>query len=244
MVSERQKVILQAIIQEFMKQADAVGSMNIVARHHIGASPATVRNEMVVLANKGFLTKEHSSSGRIPTDMGLRFFVKEMMQEEPLPNTASVKVRIRVFRNRFEEEQLMSQVMSFLTDTTGYAAVSMVDKTIRFRGISQLLDFDELKDVSVIEVLLRVLENSSMLNRIFCRRVAGTDGEDKVCVVIGEESEIEGLQECALVFTSFDYFGGRQGYIGIIGPRRMRYSKVIPAVKAVGQMVETAIKGW
>ena len=221
-----------------MKDADAVGSMHVVSRYNLRISPATVRNEMVALADKGYLTKSHSSSGRIPTDMGLRYFIQEIMHEEELPNTDTVKVRIRVHKNRFDEERLMSQVMTFLSEETGYAAVSLIEEILRFRGISLLMDYEELKDVTIMEVLLRALESRAILSKIFCR-----GSGHQTCVVIGSETEIEGMQNFSLVFTAFNYFGGKKGYLGVIGPRRMQYSRAIPAVKTVGALVEHAVRG-
>lgn len=238
-LTERQKEILVAIIREYMRNADAVGSMNLVTKHEIGVSPATVRHEMVELEDKGYLKKAHLSSGRVPTDLGLKFFINELMEEEMLPNTEAVNVRIRVFKDRFDEERLMSRVLTFLSEETGCAAVSLVDETLRYRGISSLMGFPELRDVRLLEVLLRVLESNVILNKIFSRSTSGD-----VCVVIGKECDISEMHSCAIVFTKFGYFGDKEGYLGVIGPRRMRYSRVIPVVKEVGDMVENAVRGW
>lgn len=238
-VSERQQHILQAIIEEFMRDASAVGSRSLVDRYKIGVSPATVRHEMVVLADKGYLRKSHSSSGRIPTDLGIRFFIQELMGEDPLPNTNEVQVQIRVFNRRFDEEKLMKMVLGFLSSQTGYAAVSLMDDTFRFRGISSLMDYEELRDIEIIDMILRVLESRALVSRIFLKA-----GSEDVCVLIGSESEIRGLEECAFIFSHFKYVAGKSGLVGVIGPRRMNYSRVIPMVRAVGNMVESAVRGW
>jgi heat-inducible transcriptional repressor len=238
-ISERQEAILRAVVEEFMKSAEAVGSSRIVKQYDVDVSPATVRNDMVDLAEKGYLAKSHLSSGRVPTDLGLRYFVKEMMEEERLKNLDEVNVRIKVYKNRFEEEKLMSQVLDFLSDETGYAAVSLVDDTLRYRGMSSLLDYDELRDVDVLEMILRLLESSSLLQNVFTRY-----GSENVSVLIGQECDLQGLRHCSVVFSRFNYYGGRNGYLGVLGPRRMRYSRVIPSVKAVRGMLEEAVRGW
>lgn len=238
-ISERQQAILRAVVEEFMKSAQAVGSSSIVSQYDVDVSPATVRNEMVDLADKGYLTKSHLSSGRVPTDLGLRYFVKEMMEEEKLGNLDEVNVRIKVYRDRFDEEKLMSQVLDFLSAETGYAALSLVDETLRYRGMSSLLDYEELRDIDVLEMILRLLESSSLLQRVFTRY-----GSDSVSVLIGQECDLKGLRQCSVVFSQFDYFGGKKGYLGVLGPRRMRYSRVIPSVKVVRGMLEEAVRGW
>ena len=238
-MTERQKQILIAIINEFMKDADAVGSRNLVSKYKIGVSPATVRNEMVVLADKGFIAKSHISSGRVPTDLGLKFFVHELMDEEPLPNTDEVNVRIKVHKDRFDEGVLMENLLTFLSSETGCTAISLLDEILRFRGISSLMDFDELRDVEIMEVLLQLLENKGLLSKILGKSVS-----NDVCVIIGQECELEGLNSCAIVFSRFKYFADKSGYICVIGPKRMRYSRVIPAVRTVSTMVQEAVKGW
>lgn len=238
-ITERQEQILRAIIAEFMKNAEAVGSMKVVSQHDIGVSPATVRHEMVELADKGYLEKSHLSSGRVPTDLGLRYFVKELMEQRGLQNVDEVNVRIRVHKNRFDEEKLMSSVLSFLSEETGYASVSLLDNTLRYRGVSSLMEYNELRDVEVLEMLLTLLENSSLLKKLF-----GKYSTDDVCVIIGKESDIGGLRECSVVFSGFDYYGSRKGYFGVIGPRRMNYSKVIPVVGKISSMVGDAVRGW
>lgn len=222
-----------------MKSADAVGSSHIVSEYDVAASPATVRNEMVNLAEKGYLTKSHVSSGRVPTDLGLRYFVKEMMEEEELKNLDEVNVRIKVYKNRFDEEELMSQILDFLNQETGYASVSLVDDTLRYRGMSSLLDYDELRDIDVLEMILRLVEGSSLLRKLFTKY-----GSDNVSILIGRECDLEGLRECSVVFSGFSYYGGKKGYVGILGPRRMRYSRVVPAVKAVRSILEESVRGW
>lgn len=239
MMTDRQKQILSAIIREFMKEADAVGSRNLVSKYKIGVSPATVRNEMVVLADKGYIAKSHISSGRVPTDLGLKFFVHELMDEEPIPNTDEVQVRIRVHKDRFDENALMNNILGFLSSETGSTAISLVGDTLRFRGISSLMDFEELRDVEVMEVLLQLLESKGQLDKILQKSF--TDG---VCVIIGQECDMDGLKPCAIVFSKFKYFGGKNGYIGVIGPKRMRYARVIPAVRTVSTMIEDAVRGW
>lgn len=238
-MTERQKQILAAIIREFMREAEAVGSRRLVSKYKMDVSPATVRNEMVALADKGYIAKSHVSSGRVPTDLGLKFFVHELMNEEPIPNTDEVQVRIRVHKDRFNENELMNNILSFLSSETGCTAISLVEDTLRFKGISSLMDFDELRDVEVMEVLLQLLESKNRLDKILNKSFS-----NDVCVIIGQECDMEGLRPCAIVFSKFNYFGGKTGYIGVIGPKRMRYARVIPAVRSVGSMIEDAVKGW
>ena len=84
-ISKRQQDILQAIIKEYIETAEPVGSEFVVSKYNFDFSPATTRNEMVELTNKGFLAKDHISAGRIPTPLAFRYYVKNLMDEKQIP---------------------------------------------------------------------------------------------------------------------------------------------------------------
>jgi heat-inducible transcriptional repressor len=88
-------------------------------------------------------------------------------------------------------------------------------------------------------MVLRLVEGSSLLRKLFTKY-----GSDNVSILIGRECDLEGLRECSVVFSAFSYYGGKKGYIGILGPRRMHYSRVVPAVKAVRSILEESVRGW
>ena len=79
-LSDREKLILRSIIQQFILTASPVGSRNITKKYDIGFSPATVRNIMSDLEEFGFIDHPHTSAGRIPTDKGYRFYVDSLME--------------------------------------------------------------------------------------------------------------------------------------------------------------------
>jgi len=83
-LTERQIEILKAIIEEYIDTAEAVGSETLEKKRNLSASPATIRNEMVKLAEYGYIKKLHSSAGRVPTPEGMKFYVKELMKEKEL----------------------------------------------------------------------------------------------------------------------------------------------------------------
>jgi len=238
-VTGRQRAILRAVIAEFMKKAEPVGSVSIVSGYNVGVSPATVRHEMVELSDMGYLNKTHSSAGRFPTNLGLRFFVHELMEEEELSNEDKVALRMSFFPKRFDEEKLMKDVLDYLSSETGYASVSLMDGVLRYYGVSTLTDFEELRNIEIIEAVLNILENQNVLSKIFDRGVSRD-----VCTIIGDECDVEGMRPCAIVFSPIKYLNKKDGFIGILGPRRMRYSRVIPVVRFVRDIIEHSVRGW
>lgn len=86
MLSDRRQIVLQALIEEYIARALPVGSRTLVERYNLGISSATVRNELSLLEEMGYLAQPHTSAGRIPTDFGYRAFVDELLSESDPDN--------------------------------------------------------------------------------------------------------------------------------------------------------------
>nr|MBA2696411.1 heat-inducible transcription repressor HrcA [Actinomycetota bacterium] len=84
MLDERKLSVLRAIVEDYVATREPVGSKALVERHHLGVSPATVRNDMAALEEEGFIAQPHTSAGRIPTDKGYRLLVDRLAGVRPL----------------------------------------------------------------------------------------------------------------------------------------------------------------
>jgi heat-inducible transcriptional repressor len=84
MQDERRLAVLRAIVEDYVATEEPVGSKALVERHPLGVSPATVRNDMAVLEEEGFITQPHTSAGRVPTDKGYRLFVDRLTTVKPM----------------------------------------------------------------------------------------------------------------------------------------------------------------
>ena len=84
MLDERKLEVLRAIVEDYVSTSEPVGSKSLVERHNLGVSPATIRNDMAVLEEEGYITQPHTSAGRIPTDKGYRLFVDRLATIKPL----------------------------------------------------------------------------------------------------------------------------------------------------------------
>jgi heat-inducible transcriptional repressor len=85
-LTDRERQILEAVIRSYVETAEPTGSRNLSRRFHLGVSPATIRNTMSDLEEKGFLFHPHTSAGRIPTEKAYRVYVDELMRVQPLEN--------------------------------------------------------------------------------------------------------------------------------------------------------------
>jgi heat-inducible transcriptional repressor len=84
MQEERRLAVLRAIVEDYVATEEPVGSKALVERHGLGVSPATVRNDMAVLEDEGYITQPHTSAGRVPTDKGYRLFVDRLTTVKPM----------------------------------------------------------------------------------------------------------------------------------------------------------------
>jgi heat-inducible transcriptional repressor len=124
MLDERKAAILRAVVEEYIRTAQPVGSAHI-ARDASGfaVSSATVRNEMGILEREGYLTQPHTSAGRIPTDKGYRFFVDAMAEPGLLQPAQSQQVRDFFATAHGELERMLGDTSRLLSNLTDYAAV-------------------------------------------------------------------------------------------------------------------------
>ena len=124
-LEERKKQILQAIIDEYISTAEPVSSGALVNRHGLNCSSATIRNEMAELEKAGYLDKPHTSSGRIPSAQGYRFYVDELVKEDDISLeeiryiTSKLETRVNAI------EDLTKIATSTLSEITHYTSVAI-----------------------------------------------------------------------------------------------------------------------
>src|SRR3989344_8630644 len=106
-LTDRQKQLLKHIVDVYIETAEPVGSETIVAKTSLGVSPATIRNEMAALSEKGFLKQVHTSAGRIPTPTGLKFYINELMKEQSVPVKDEVSIKEALWDYRFQFQRLL-----------------------------------------------------------------------------------------------------------------------------------------
>jgi len=113
-LTERQKRLLLLIIRDYIESAQPVGSKRLAEHYHLDLSSATIRNEMVALAEMGYLRQPHTSAGRIPSEEGYRYFVSQMMHNAELPETVQHTISHQFHQARPDVEQWMTLAASIL----------------------------------------------------------------------------------------------------------------------------------
>jgi len=339
MLSERQKMILSAIIDDYIRSAEPVGSRSISKRGDVGYSPATIRNEMSDLEELGFLEQPHTSAGRVPSHKGYRYYVDHLLSPGSL--SALEKETITAFfQNKIlEMEGVVQQAASILSSLTNYTAIVLGPETYKttlaslqliplnersavaiivtntghvenrtvtipegvpvnemekfvnvinaklkgiplyrlrsklyselinelsrhvaryeeliavietvlqsdesdrlyLGGATNMLTQPEFKDVDKVKTILDLFDQTQTLLRMFESTPAG------IQVKIGGENSLEAINNCSMITASYSIDGQSVGMIGILGPTRMDYRKVIAVLDLFTKDMTNSLSRW
>lgn len=240
MITDRQIQLLKAVISEYLTTSEPVGSVDLAEKYRLNCSAATIRNEMARLIDQGFLQMLHTSAGRTPTEMAYRYYLDELLEEIELPVLQEVALKQRLWPVRFEFERMMRQAVVALSEITKEMALATTqDGHIVHAGAVNLLDQREFWDISVAKAALHLADRPELLEQIFQKAPYG--GE--VRYVIGNELGYENLALCSMVFSPY-ISGKKNGFIAVLGPARMNYQSVIPAVRFTKKLVEELGESW
>ena len=237
-LSDRQKKILLAIINEFISSDEAVGSEVITTKYPISASPATIRYEMVRLSDQGLLTKAYSSSGRIPSALGIRYYLSSLMDETDVDVMLEVRLRQLIHKLRYERDKLIKEILMFLAETTKCATLVLTQSGMTYSGIYNLLD--QFEDKEKTKQILLLLDDSNILRDLLQRHV----DEKDVKVLIGEETNFQSLKETSIIYSKIHLQTDEQVIIAVIGSKRINYSEIIPVIKLLTNAINQNSNGW
>lgn len=329
MLDDRKKKVLQAIVEEYINTAEPVSSNSLTNSHGLNCSSATIRNEMADLEKSGFLDKTHTSSGRVPSAKGYRYYVDELLNDNDisLEEIKYISSKLETKVNEIEDltkitANTISEVTHYTTVSIGPKATSQLIEEIKFVLLGQrmmmaviltdtgliketIIKFDEdinEKQVEtmnymfnnklkgqpiekidrpleeylydemtysvnvikpIIEQLKKVLQDDNKIylegtNKSFdlpefnslevaknfinildtkdlVADMLETGFAEDIKVYIGEENNKEELKDFSVVTFKHKVNGKDLGTIGIIGPKRMDYSKVISVMKYISQ---------
>ncbi|QHE53044.1 heat-inducible transcriptional repressor HrcA [Pontibacillus sp. HMF3514] len=339
MLTERQLLILQVIIDDFIQSAQPVGSRAISKKDEVSFSSATIRNEMADLEELGFLEKTHSSSGRVPSEKGYRFYVDHLMSPFDLPKNEKSFIQQAFANQLLEFEKVVQQSARVLSDLTNYTSIilgpevyetklkqlqiiSLSDHTAvailvtntghvehrsftipvriephdlekmvnilneRLQGVpiihlnrklrteiasllrkhthesdkayeylqaalfeeqpvklyvggkTNILMQPEFKDIDKIRSLYSMIEEENEIAHLLRH-----DSQD-IKVSIGQENEIEAMQDLSIITASYSLGDEQMGTIALLGPTRMEYSKVISLLNLLSNRMTKTFHSW
>ncbi len=232
-ITERQEKILFQIIEEYAETASPVGSVTLAKL--FGVSPATIRAEMARLEALGLIAQPHTSAGRVPTDAGYRFYVNNLGEEgetkkEPMTERGAHALQVRVNAQSRADTAIRGAVDA-LVELTGNLGLATIDGQLYLAGISRLFTQPEFVDTRRVQAVAKLLDNLEPWLR-------ETAPGEALNIFIGQENPIGKNSEVSLIVSKFRSPFSDRSYIGVLGPTRQNYSKVMSLVKYAGNMLE------
>ena len=150
-MDERKFAVLSAIIEDYVATQEPIGSKSLVERHSLKVSPATVRNEMAVLEDEGYIVQPHTSAGRIPTDKGYRTFVDRLNEVRQL-SPAETRAITQVLEGAVDLDDVMQKTVKLLSQLTGQ--ISLVQYPILSGSIVRHIDLISINEKRIMIVLV------------------------------------------------------------------------------------------
>ena len=250
-LSPRRRDILHAVIREHISSAHPVASAALVRRYGLEVSPATVRNELAALEELGLLTHPHTSAGRVPTDLGYRYFIESLMPQPGLREDEQVTVSHQFRQAPLDTAERLRLAASTLARLTAEAALATYDRIlddaevvwsreIHYEGIDLILGQPELRTGERVRDVVTLLSDRVRLAQV----LPGSLGEGDVAVTIGGEHVLEPLRPFSFVIARYGRREGPVGYVGVVGPTRMDYQRTIGAVRYVGSLMSDLVRAF
>ncbi len=163
-LSERKKQVLAAVVEQYIKTGEPIGSKELIALTGMSVSSATVRNEMSDLAAMGYLEQPHTSAGRVPSQKGYRYYVDNLMKSREIDELNRRMIEAGVSSAAGDPERLIARAGEVLADLTKCACVSTAPG-----GEAMLIRRIELVPVGVHSAMLVLLTSNGILKSRLCR---------------------------------------------------------------------------
>lgn len=233
-MTERQKLILRAVVEQYAEVASPVGSSLLAKVFNV--SSATIRAEMAELERTGYITQPHTSAGRIPTDKGYRFYVNGISENEE----ASISERRaeRALTARVEggglPERTIRNAVDTLVELTHNLGLATIGNQLYMSGLSNLFGQPEFTSGNQVQQVARLLDNLEP----WLREAAPNE---PLSVYIGAENPIGRAANCTLIISKFRSPYSDSSYIGVLGPTRQSYRNVMGLVEHTGRSLEEVL---
>ena len=239
-ISERQEEILCQIIEEYAETASPVGSVTMAKLFKV--SPATIRAEMARLEALGLIAQPHTSAGRVPTDAGYRYYVNhlesnrrvEINDSDGRLDRSKHAIEVRVM-SQSQADAAIRRAVDSLVELTGNLGLATIGGQLYLAGISRLFTQPEFMDARRVQAVAKLLDN---LEPWLMEAAPG----EPLNIFIGHENPIGKNSEVSLIISRFKSPFSDRSYIGVLGPTRQNYARVMALVGHSGRMLEEILR--
>ena len=237
-MTERQRQILFAIIEQYAEVAVPVGSVTLAKLFDV--SSATVRAEMARLEEMGLIEQPHTSAGRVPTDAGYRAYVNSLTESgvESQPDTkldrSARAIEARVHTHQSRADQAIRSAVDSLVELTQNLGLATIGDQLYMSGIGNLFAQPEFLHTGHVQAVAKLLDNIEP----WLREAAPNE---PLNVFIGNENPIGKASGATLIISRFRSPYSDKSYIGVLGPTRQNYNRVTRLVRHAGAMLEEVL---
>lgn len=254
-LTKRQEDILFAIIEEYAELATPVGSVTLAKLFDV--SSATIRSEMARLEEVGYIAQPHTSAGRIPTDAGYRRYVNTLSENPDLvtrsakthhankvksdsehvaesPFERSSHVLAARISSQTQADRAIRGAVDSLVELTGNLGLATIGDQLYISGIGQLFTQPEFLDARRVQSVAKLLDNLEPWLR------EAAPGQP-LNIFIGQENPIGKSSQASLIISRFRSPYSDNSYIGVLGPTRQNYGRVMSLVRYAGDKLEETL---
>lgn len=226
-MEKRQEELLKQIVKIYIRTAEPVGSVYLAEK--IGdISSATVRNEMMTLEEKGWITQPHISAGRVPTVKAYRYYVDNFVRDGRVDKLAERDL-LDIVEKAFGETAVKDLAKLVAEKTDSAVIVAFSTDQLYYTGLSYLFAQPEFKEQSQVTSVSQILENCEEVLPSLLESMA-----QQRQILIGEENPFS--VQCSFIITPMDK-NGEKGMFGILGPTRMDYDKNIGLINFIHKLL-------
>ena len=239
-LTERKLKILQAIITDFIRNAEPVGSRTLSKMLEMNISPATIRNEMADLEDMGYLFHPHTSAGRVPSDKAYRLYVNTLMDKYELEQAEKQRIKRELRSNMAELERTVrhaSELLSEITNLTSFATVEdMRDMSLFLQGMTRIFAYPEYSTIEHARNFLEMVDDKDTLADELASRGEG------LTVTIGDENSTRIVPGSTIISATYHVDGRMVGKLGVIGPTRMKYDEITSIIEYMSNNLGRAFR--
>ena len=231
--TERQNLILDKIIEEYITSAQPVSSQGLEKKYDFGISPATIRIEMQKLADAGFVFQPHTSAGRVPTDKGYRFYVDNLLGKGFLEEKYDLEIENLIEKEIGDTIKFLQSITKNLASFSSNLALGyLFDENIFWKeGWEEVLQEPEFKETNIIANFADVI-------RHFEEEIEGLEINSGIKVFIGKENPFSKAKEFSIIISGCHLPNEKKGALAILGPKRMAYDKNINSLNSLTKLLE------
>ncbi len=211
-LSERKSKILKALIAEYIRTAEPVGSKTLAAMEDLHYSSATIRNEMSELEEMGYLEKTHTSSGRVPSHKGYRLYVDELMTQETDQDASAETTALMSLKER-ELDRLIQEAGRLISTLTNYATVAVTPHMTR----TSIRQFELIAVDDTTFVIVVVTESGQVKNKmVHTGAPVSKEETELLCYVLNQTLTALPLEQ--ITPERFDIVGRAAGVSALLAP--------------------------